>query len=101
MLIINDEQGRTILDGTTKVFKFLGSFSIGGVNTPQSGYVDHPMLAQGRPYAFIFPSDGSYLPVGGDPTVDISGSRLTWIYPNADGSVAWKRPPATIVYGVY
>ena len=101
MLTIYDDQGRTLIDGSTKVFKFLGRVTIGGTNTPQSGYVDEPRLSSGKPYAFIWPADGSFMPRGGDPVVDINSYRLSWTFPQADGSVSWARPVVTIVYGIY
>lgn len=101
MLTIYDDQGAVRLDASQKVFKFLGSVSVGGVGTPQTGFVDNPMFAQGKPYPFIFVNDGSYSPVGNDVVVDFSGTRMTWTYPSADGSHIYQRSPTTIVYGVY
>ncbi|EQB12689.1 hypothetical protein [Novosphingobium lindaniclasticum] len=100
MLILNDEQGNTLLDLSTKLVKIIGSLSIGGAGSPQSGTLVNPWFSLGRPFALPIKGNGWFAPQGGDISVSISGNVLTWRFPYA-ASADWQRPETTILYGIY
>jgi hypothetical protein len=91
--------GTILIDTNTSVALILGTFAIGGTGSPQSGSVTDARLANGRPYAFML--------LGGIPgannqeaEVTVSGTTVTWRYPNADPTFA-NRPAVTIMYGTF
>jgi hypothetical protein len=92
------QNGTLLIDTTTSVVLQLGIISIGGAGAPQSGAIADGRLGQGRPYAFQL--------LGGIPGYDnkeavisISGTTLSWTFPEPDGSQPLNRPNTTILYG--
>lgn len=97
---VDPATGRVKSDTTTAVAVIFNILSIGGVNTAQSGSVTDSRFLLGDPFVTVlegnfFNSRSNY-----KPTISVSGSTLTWTYPQADSSVDYYRPNITFVYGV-
>jgi len=94
------QNGTQLIGATTSVILQFGIITIGGVGAPQSGAIADGRFGLGRPYFFQL--------LGGIPGYDnreavisISGTTLSWNFPEADGSQSANRPSTTILYGTF
>ena len=93
--------GRVRLDPSMSVLSLLGFLDIGGVDTPQSGSVLDERLTWGLPFYQLNNGGFNTTRENYTPTVSFAGNQLTWSYPSADGSVAYKRPQVRLLYGIH
>ena len=96
-LIIRDDYGRTILDYTTRVGKFIGSFQTN--NEASGSYTDSRTIGYNF-FHFIELTDGRT----GGPTVTFNQSLgvISWEYINSSsGEPPLTIPNHTVYYGYY
>lgn len=99
-LKIWNASGVVTLDSTTRVGKIIGSFSIGGAGTAQTGSVTDSKLALGTPFNFAiltssFPGTDKY------PSFSFSGTTLNWSYPDPSSTLSSSRPTHDVIYGIF
>lgn len=74
---IRDRFGNVVVDFTSKLPRIVGYVDTNGV----AGSVTVPELAIGTGYAVVSPISGTQ--GRGSPSIVISGSTISWSYPNA------------------
>lgn len=98
-LIVRDRStGRVKLDSSTNAMLHLGTASIGGAGTAQSGTITDDRFLWGTGVAFTL-LGGFVGRDGYEAVFTFSGSTLTWQYPRP-GSSSAERAPVTFLYGV-
>ena len=98
-LIVRDRTtNRVKLDSDTNAMLHLGTASIGGAGTAQSGTITDDRFSWGT--GVVFTLLGGFVGRDGYEAVfTFAGNTLTWRYPRS-GSNAAERAPTTFLYGV-
>ncbi|MDF4024142.1 hypothetical protein P3W24_04045 [Luteibacter sp. PPL201] len=74
---IKDRNGNIVVDFTSKLPRIIGYIDTNG----SAGSINVPELALGNAYWVVSPISGTS--GRGSPNVSISGTTLSWSYPNA------------------